>query len=244
MASSAALKDDLVLLVEGEEIPCCKEALRNTCEYFNAMFTSQMRETTASSIELKDVSLHSMKWLVEFSKDPNRNKFKFEDVTDACQILHTACVLQCLGVIGVASKYVKARLSPDNCLNVMCLADMHALNHLYNLSRRKALWEFPSVSLTTEFLELSVEIVKDYLSCNMLNAASEKAVLDAAVRWVEFDLDSRKDCYCDILSCVRLNDVGCEVLMPYLIRQSVLENPQAQQAIAQAVDQNLQTAVS
>ena len=47
---------DVTLVAGNVEIPCHKEVIRNCSEYFAAMFSSQMIESTQDRIELKEVN--------------------------------------------------------------------------------------------------------------------------------------------------------------------------------------------
>ena len=48
---------DVILVAGDTEIPCHKEVIRRCSEYFEAMFDSQMIESTQERIELKEVNL-------------------------------------------------------------------------------------------------------------------------------------------------------------------------------------------
>ena len=48
---------DVILMAGDTEIPCHKEVIRRCSEYFEAMFDSQMIESTQEKIELKEVNL-------------------------------------------------------------------------------------------------------------------------------------------------------------------------------------------
>ena len=126
----------------------------------------------------------------------------------------------------------------------MCIADLHALNHLYNISRRKALWEFLLVRTTPEFFSRDKDCLIDFLSSDMLNSPKEELVLESAIQWIEYDLDNRKDVFHEVLSCVRLASVGSSLLKPYLVRPSVMSNENVQLSIAKAVDLELAPTVS
>ena len=199
--------NDIQIVICGVKFYCNKELLSDNSSYFNAMFNSQMIESRADNIELKDVSVesfsHLMRWLKEGSLE-----LTMDLVYD---LLPLACMLHVQDVIKQCEEYSLQKINDENCLNISHLADLYSQNRLYNSAKKHALWFFDRVRHSKQFLELSQEELIDYLENKYLNTQAEYNIFQAVVSWIEYE-PQRQENTNELFSVIKLDCLTLEEL--------------------------------
>ena len=221
---------DITLVAGAEQIACHKKKLSESSSYFQAMFNSNMLESTATTIELKDVQAHLVRKLVQYCYSHELH------LTDANvgDILSTASMYQFLPVISECTQYLLTNLRVDNCLTAMVLADTCTINELYHEAKRLALWHFSEVVQHADFLNMSVDSLRDYLNNDML-ATSEMGIVNAVIRWTTVDGPSRNRHFASLLSQVRFTSMAQDELVEVGQLELIKSNPEC----VKLVEQNL-----
>ena len=219
---------DITLVAGGEEIACHKKKLSESSSYFQAMFNSNMLESKAETVELKDVQAHLVRKLVQYCYSHELH------LTDANvgDILSTASMYQFLPVIAECTQYLVTNLRVDNCLTAMLLADTCTINELYHEAKRLALWHFSEVVQHADFLNMSVDSLRDYLNNDMLTT-SEMGIVRAVIRWTTFDGPSRSRHFASLLSQVRLTSMAQDELVEVGQLELVKSNPECVKLVEQ-----------
>lgn len=219
---------DITLIVGEKKIACHKAKLSESSSYFQAMFNSNMLESKAANVELKDVQAHLVRKLVQYCYSHEL------DLTDANvgDILSTASMYQFLPVISECTQYLSSNLRIDNCLTAMFLADTCTVNQLYREAKRHALWYFNEVVQQADFLNMSVDSLRDYLNNDML-ATNEVGVVNAIIRWTTFDGPSRTKHAASLLSQVRLTSMSQDELVEVGQLELVKSNPECVRLVGQ-----------
>lgn len=95
------------------------------------------------------------------------------------------------------------RLHPQNALGIRQFADTLGCTNLVESAEKYIEQCFHEVSMSEEFLNLSVQDVKSILQRNDLRVESEEQVFEACMRWVKHN-DKRNMFLPEILAEVRL----------------------------------------
>ena len=190
---------DVELESDDVHILCHKNVLAATSRYFNAMFTSGMREssTRVVHIELDSASLRSVVDYfytaeIEFTDDNVRrlvaasDLFQLDDLKVAC------------------GRFMLDRLTPANCIGVFNFASLYRLHKLQECARRMMLDEFKAVVSASEFKNLSCPEVIQYLSDDGISVENEDFVFESVLVWVRHEPDNRKSSLKQILDNIRL----------------------------------------
>ena len=190
---------DVELESDDVHILCHKNVLAATSRYFNAMFTSGMREssTRVVHIELDSASLRSVVDYfytaeIEFTED---NVRRLVEASDLFQLddLNMAC-----------GRFMLGRLTSANCVGVFNFASLYRLQQLQEGARRMMLDEVKAVVSASEFKDLSCQEVIKYLSDDGINVEDEDFVFESVLVWVRNDPDIRKSSLKQILDIIRL----------------------------------------
>ena len=221
---------DVELESDDIHIPCHKNVLAAASPYFNAMFTSGMRECASGIVALK-VDSATLAGVVDYFYTA-----EIELTVDNVQRLVEASDLLQLDDLKVAcEKFMLERVEAANCIGFYKFASLHRLEQLQGGAWRVMLQRFMSVVSASEFKELSCQELFDYLSDAGINVEDENIVFESVLVWIRHDLDNRQTSLRKILEHVRLpyctidylHQVAnsCDVLTPEC-REYVLEAAQ------------------
>lgn len=222
---------DVVLDVEGENIPAHRVVLASLSAYFRAMFTGEMAESKKKVITINGVDAKSLKTLVDYAYTATIN-ISEENVQ---AILPAASVLQFEEVKRACSEFLRRQLDTDNCLGIKVFAEVHGCQELQSAATTYSSHYFPQVYRKDEYLKLSFEDIKAYLGNDQLNVNSEYEVYEGATMWLLHAEERRKYAY-DILNLVRLPLLNTEQLLTNVGQNSlVVEDPRCVKMLVDAM---------
>ncbi|GFO40755.1 kelch-like protein 21 [Plakobranchus ocellatus] len=195
-----SLFTDAVLCVGQEEFPCHKNVLAVSSPYFQAMFTSDLRESRENRISFNEVSPLTLKRVIDYAYSG-----KVEITTsNAQEMLAAACLFQYPAIVTACEEFLEKQLHASNCLCIEMFAQLHSCTTLQESAHKYALENFTSVIENDEYLDLSIERLQDYISSDLIDVRTEETVFNAVLRWVKFDLDKRQKFLPEVLANVRL----------------------------------------
>ena len=187
-----------------------KLVLAASSPFFAAMFSSDMREGRSGVVELKNVDPAAVESLVEFAYT---SQISFS-CSSAPLLVAASEMLQFVQVKQACCDYLQRCINPTNCLDLLQFADTYTCRDLYRAAQLYSHLHFVAVSQQPAFLEMTLDQLESYLSSNYLWVDREDVVLEAALRWLDHDVNSRS-CY--------THQVLCAVRMPLLPPDVLLE---------------------
>ncbi|CAL1544804.1 unnamed protein product [Lymnaea stagnalis] len=195
-----ALFTDAILCVGQEEFPCHKNVLAVSSPYFQAMFTSDLKESRESRINFNEVSPWTLKRVIDYAYSG-----KIEvSTTNAQEMLAAASLFQYPAIVSACEEFLEQQLHSSNCLGFEMFAQLHCCTELQKKARQFALENFTSVVENDEFLELPFDRLQSYISSDYIDVRTEETVFKAIKNWVQFDLDEREKQLPELLENVRL----------------------------------------
>ena len=223
---------DVVLDVEGETVAAHRVVLASLSAYFRAMFTQQMAESKQRLITINGVDPSTLKSLVEYAYTATIDIS--EDNVQS--ILSAASVLQFQEVKQACSEFLRRQLDTDNCLGIKVFAEAHGCNDLQKAATVYSSHYFSQVRKRDEFLKLSLDEIKLFLSNEQLNVESEYEVYEAAMVWLNHEADRRTGHLYEVLRLVRLPQLSTEQLLQEVGHNPlVLSNPKCVELFVEAM---------
>ncbi|XP_066273209.1 kelch repeat and BTB domain-containing protein 8-like isoform X3 [Branchiostoma lanceolatum] len=178
---------DVVLEVEGRSFPCHRTVLASCSPYFCGMFTSGYVEAKQERISIQDVSGVAMATILDYAYTGC-----LQTEPDQVQaVMSAARLLQVEFVCCKAAEYLKDHLDVSNCAYVLMYADMLGDLGLQETSVKFLSSRFNQVALQPSFLQLSLPLLQSLLNRDDLMVDSEDVVVQAALRWIEFNQEKR-----------------------------------------------------
>ncbi|XP_035673937.1 kelch repeat and BTB domain-containing protein 8-like [Branchiostoma floridae] len=178
---------DVVLEVEGRSFPCHRAVLASCSPYFRTMFTSGYAEAKQERISIQDVSEVAMATILDYAYTGC-----LRTEPDQVQAVMSAARLLQLDFVGrKTAEYMKDRLDVSNCVDVLMYADMLADCGLVKASKRYMASRFDQVAIQPSFVQLPLNHLQSLLDRDDLMTNLEDNVVQAALRWVDFNQEDR-----------------------------------------------------
>uniref|UniRef100_A0A8C7Y3E0 Kelch repeat and BTB (POZ) domain containing 2 n=1 Tax=Oryzias sinensis TaxID=183150 RepID=A0A8C7Y3E0_9TELE len=195
------LLTDVVLLVEGSEFPCHKMVLATCSSYFRAMFMSGLSESKQTHVSLRNVDPATLQIIITYAYTGN---LAISDSTVE-PLYETACFLQVEDVLLQCRDYLVKKINAENCVRMLSIGDLFSCSELKQSAKRMVEHKFPVVYRQEAFLQLSHELLIDILSSDNLNVEKEEAVREAAMLWLEYNMEARSQHLSSVLSQIRID---------------------------------------
>lgn len=155
---------DLVLIIEGQEVPVHKSILWIRCPYFRSMFSCGMTETKKSCIKLADdvVKLHAFYPVLEFIYTSQCQAI--HDDIEACkEVLILANALMMEDLVALCENRLIETLDKRNVLDLLELATSYFAAHLRRACVNFISNHFDSLADSLDFDSLPMELKEEIM---------------------------------------------------------------------------------
>lgn len=207
---------DVVLIAEDVRIPAHRLVLSSVSDYFAAMFTNNLRESTETEIQMWSIDPPALKACIQYIytgevvlKESNVEK-----------LLATASILQLSEVVEACCGFLVKQLHPSNCLGIRSFADRQSCSDLFRAAHNYTMEHFVEVTQNQEFMMLVADEVCNLFSSDDLNVPKEETVYYAVLAWANYDATSRRSDISKLLEHIRL-----PLLSPQFLSDAVDNNP-------------------
>ncbi|XP_078702857.1 kelch-like protein diablo [Branchiostoma floridae x Branchiostoma belcheri] len=209
---------DVILSVDGQDIPAHRVVLAAVSPYFNAMFTHKVKESREYIVKLKDMEANAIEEIVKFAY-----KGHVQVTQENVQaILNAASLLQLHKVQDICCDFLKKELDPSNCLGIRNFAGTRGCFDLKNTADMFTQQRFEEVCQHEEFLQLPKEQLINLIERDHLNVKQEECVFLAVINWVRYDPETRADQLASVLEYVRLPLVSWEFLTKKVVAEELV----------------------
>ncbi|XP_057680163.1 kelch repeat and BTB domain-containing protein 2 [Corythoichthys intestinalis] len=195
------LLTDVVLLVDDSEFPCHKMVLAACSSYFRAMFMGGLSESKQTHVHLRNVDATTLQIIITYAYTGH---LAISDSTVE-PLYETACFLQVEDALLQCRDYLVKKINPENCVRMLSIGDLFSCSELKQSAKRMVEHKFPTVYRQDAFLQLSHELLVDVLSSDNLNVEKEETVREAAMLWLEYNMEARSQHLSSVLSQIRID---------------------------------------
>lgn len=211
---------DIKVQVENKVFNCHRVILSAMSPYFDAMFASGMRECHNDIITIQDIQSEIFEKILKFIYTGNY----ILDIDDIDCLLRTSALFQIKCLQERCEEFMLDKVDTDNCIGIWRLASGHGCSQLAQKAYRTILHNFRDVWQSEDFTALDIEEVLDVIKDDDLNVINEELVCEAALKWVNADLNTRKQHLSELFEYLRLPLVQPEYLVEVLEKHSVIDN--------------------
>jgi len=190
---------DVCLTVDGQNYVAHRAVLAASSQYFNALFTTSMKEKDSTAIKLAIPSSIAEELLT----------FLYTGDTILCkenvkQLLLAADYLMLEELKQQCVKFLALELSPSTCPQIYHLAVKYNCQELAKKAESYILKNFSLMKEQFEFMYMDVHQLGDVISSDELVVGGEDEVFEAIVTWVNYDANQRERYFDDLFKRVRL----------------------------------------
>ncbi|XP_020627829.1 kelch-like protein 5 isoform X3 [Orbicella faveolata] len=211
---------DVRLKVREDIFPAHRIVLAANSDYFYAMFTDGMKESSQEVIELKDESISpdAFKIVMDsiYAGDICVNEENvFEVLAAADHLQVTTVVQQCCDFL--KREFIQLRLDLHNYCLLSTVADRHSLRDLQEAAENKMASMYVDVCESEEFLSnVSGDQLFSLLSRDDLSAPSETFIFKSVMQWIKHKKEERMAVAAKVIGAVRLGLVDIRVVIEEL----------------------------
>lgn len=215
---------DVKLVCNSEEIYSHRAILTIYSDYFKAMFTIGLTESTQSmpQVHLNETSPEALGALLTYMYTGTLTVTK-ETAEDLVVLTD---LLQMKDIKEHCCQFVERNLDATNCLGICEFSETYGCTKLLVKAISLLKRRFPVVVQTEEFLNISECRLQSILHYEdlCLGNEGEDEVLRCVIRWLEHDSADRIGSMKDILSLVKLKHVSQSVISEILHMAVIQEN--------------------
>ena len=175
---------NITLVVGGEIFRVEKEKLRGCSDYFRAMFSNNFQEEQSDRIELKSVEIEPFRTMLAWV-DSDVIVMETADTRDLMEVLECSNMLQVTRVSDKCRELLQARVSEENCWQILELADLVSDRQLFKTSQQFILWNFDKLYQHSYLRRLDKNNFIKIISSQFLNVGREVFVVRAITDWIE-----------------------------------------------------------
>ena len=190
---------DVTLQSGDVHIRCHRSVLSAVSDYFNAMFTCGLEETTSATVRLT-IEPDILTCVVGYIYTG-----EIDLTIDNVESLVKAGDLLLLGILkAVCENFLSRQVLPENCIGFCQFAKMYRFDKLQQCASEVTHSEFKSAANNEEFKQLSCTELTEYIRDHRVVVDSEDCVCESVLDWVRHDPDNRKPSFESICKLIRL----------------------------------------
>lgn len=214
---------DVEIVAGSAVIKAHRSILSASSPYFQAMFASGLAEMEKDRIEIHYIEADILKMIIDFIYTGEMILCQ-ENVQD---LIVAADMLELKEVVQGCTEFLRNELHVTNAIGIYRFAVDHNCVELAKSSRCFIENNFPCITFEEEFCELPKDLLLNFLDSELLKVESEYQVFQAVMRWINYDLLSRKRFVFELLSHVRL-----PLISVTLLERSISDTPDASLKVA------------
>ena len=229
---------DFEVVVGGRTFRCHKVVLAALSDYFQAMFTSRMKETVENKCVLHDVDPEVWENILDLIYDGSGEKTEhfMKYTTHATEeYLRIGCMLQIRFIQDLCIKNIRMNLKVQNCIEIWKMGKTLQMAELKDLGLNYVLSHFEELVADELLPSLEYDEFISLVEDKDLKVTTEETVCNAVLSWVSFE-EARKEKLPTLLKCCSLSQLDTKYLASFLSFHPLCrKNEEALEVIESAV---------
>lgn len=161
--------------------------LAASSEFFHTFFTTNLNDREQSEFRMGEIDGGTLRQLVDYCYT-GRIALGMDNVESVLRWAHQYLLAD---VVALCADYLNDNLNATNCFRLRTLAKLLNINELSETVERYFAENFTKIAQTTEFAEVSLDALVEFLQRNDLNVDAEQEVLNAVLHWMNHERAER-----------------------------------------------------
>ncbi|XP_033732436.1 kelch-like protein 24 [Pecten maximus] len=223
---------DVEITVEGKTFNCHKTVLAAVSPYFDAMFSSGMRESLDGVVTLHNIDKAIFEHIIDFIYSGKR----VVTVDNAQELIKAAAIFQVEYLHEKCEQFLLENICAENCIGAWKLAKSHECPQLSRKAWALIMEHFSDICRSEDFMWLDVDDIIAIITDDHLMVANEEVVCDAVFRWYNAKPQERKQETIRLFEHLRLPLLGSEYLLHEIEpMQIVTDSPRCREIVKEAI---------
>jgi len=213
---------DVTLVVEdGKEFKAHRQILSETSPFFEKLLNSGLKESKEETVRLEALTASAMGDILEFIYT---GSVQIPSAYHARDMIAMADYLLLVQLKTFAGKKLVTKLNVSNCISFYYFAKRYRCQELISEAKNFVLEHMFTVANTVEFLNLSSEEVKMWISSDQINVTAEEDVFKLVLTWIHHDKSERKRYFAELFRQVRLVYVSRDYLISNIVTNDLVKD--------------------
>ncbi|OWF54667.1 kelch-like protein 24 [Mizuhopecten yessoensis] len=223
---------DVEIIVGDKTFNCHKTVLAAVSPYFDAMFSSGMRESLDGVVTLHNIDKEIFERILDFVYCGER----VVTVENAQELIKAAAIFQVRYLHDKCEQFLLEKICAENCIGAWKLAKSHDCPQLCLKAWSLIMEHFNDICRSEDFTWLDVDDIISIITDYHLMVANEEVVCDAVFRWYNVKPQERKEDTIRLFEHLRLPLLGSEYLLHEIEpMQIVAESPRCREIVKEAI---------
>ena len=208
---------------DGEEFKAHRRVLSEASSFFERLLNSDMKESKEGVVRLEMFSELGLRDILEFIYT---GSVQILDDAHAQELIAMADYLLLPRLTTLTERFLVKNLKIDisNAISTYHFAVRYRCQELTLLIEHFILANFTSVAKTHDFLELSKEEVKMWISSDDIDVNAEEDVFKIILTWVDHEKSERKKHFAELFREVRLVHVSRDYLHCHIVTNDLVND--------------------
>ena len=222
---------DVMLMAEGQSIPCHKFLLAAASEYFYVRLVLDTESLNSNLLEVEGISFSALKVIVSYLYTGNINitTENAKDVIPACKMLRLTSAYDTCENITLET------VTAVNCIGLYKMATDHNIQHLSEKALDVMMNDFTEVVSGREFFAMSETDLAEYIQKENLKIPTQDPVFGAVVCWIRHQPQERESSFSRLITHVRLSYCSPRFLSQVVSKQPLMDNHECQKLLVAAL---------
>ena len=230
---------DLVIRAENNSFRVHKCLMIATCDYFDAMLRSGMQETRTNSIELKDITAHSLQAVVDFIYTGELRLC----IKNIAELIRVVSQLQVKYALKLCEEFLIEETTVDNCIEMLQLAELFSIRKVKTAVNFYILKNFDKIIRNEQYKKLTCEQMCQFLQSNRLKLFPEIRVFNACVNFIQSYGENHPDgatadsMVYELMQYVRFNTMKAEDFIDIVTKNELIKSdPKCNELLIEAYE--------
>ncbi len=222
---------DVMLMAEGQSIPCHKILLASASEYFYTKLVAASDASAHNLLEIEGISFKTLKAIVSYIYTGHVNI----TVENAGNVIPACKILKLSSAYATCESYLMDKITPANSIGLYNVATINGIPQLQKKAKEVMVNNFKEVVSGPEFQSMSVHDVEEYIQNEGLRIPNEDPVYDAVISWISYQPEERSLHFSQLIKNIRFRFCSTFCVRYVALKEPLMDTAEYQKVLLSAL---------